>query len=250
MATGQDLIDAARRHLGEPYSTDPGRDDPDSGHKDCSGLISAAYLTATGRPLGANVSVTIFALCSAEGLEISFDEAVGIVGAVLLIPTDPLRGWGPNGHIGFSDGAGGTVEATLPRVAALSATFQPWGPRACLLPGIDYGRTPAPEEIDMKSMLIHAPGSFATAVYDPANHTKTLLRSAAVLEGLKAIAPRTGLIVDGPDNGVFEVSQEFWDSAVTLVPSGETGEPCPDCPPGIQDASNDALIGELNRRMK
>lgn len=250
MTTGQELVDAARRFVGEPYSTDQGRDDPNSGFKDCSGLIAASYLVATGRPLGQNISVTIYALCCAEGLEIGFDEALGIPGAVLLIPEDPMRGWGPNGHIGFSDGQGGTVEATPPRVAELSASFQPWGPRACLLPGIDYGRTPVPEEIEMKSMLIHAPKSFATAVYDPANHTKTMVRSAAVLEGLKAIAPRTGLMVDGPDNGAFEVSQEFWDSAVTLVAAGEKGEPCPDCPPGVDSASNEALIQELNRRMR
>lgn len=138
MATGQDLINAACRFLGEPYSTAPGRDNPDSGFKDCSGLIAASYLVATGRPLGANVSVTIYDLAVRNGLWVSFEEARRIPGACLLMPEDPYQGWGPAGHIGFSDGNGGTVEATPPRVQRLSINYQSWGSNACLLPGIDY----------------------------------------------------------------------------------------------------------------
>ena len=141
MATGQDLVDAAATFLGQPYSTDPGRDDPDSSHKDCSGLIAAAYRLATGDTLGANVSVTIFDLAQRHGLEISREEAESIPGACFLSPGNPYEGWGPAGHIGFSDGRGGTVEATPPRVQRLRSTHQPWGERACLLPGIDYGLT-------------------------------------------------------------------------------------------------------------
>jgi cell wall-associated NlpC family hydrolase len=140
VATGQELIDAALRFLGQPYSTAPGRDDPNGGHKDCSGLIAAAYLVATGQPLGANVSVTIFDLAAKQGLEISREEAFATPGACLLMPEDPYQGWGPAGHIGFSTGDGFTVEATPPRVQRLPNTHQPWGTRACLLPGIDYGR--------------------------------------------------------------------------------------------------------------
>lgn len=140
MASGQNLVDAARQFLGEPYSTAPGRTSPSSGYKDCSGLIAASYEVATGMQLGAYVSVTIYDLCVGTwGLWVSRDQARSIPGACLLIPEDPYQGWGSNGHIGFSDGHGGTVEATPPRVQALPMSYQPWGWNACLLPGVYYG---------------------------------------------------------------------------------------------------------------
>ena len=139
MTTGDDLVLAAVSFIGQPYSTAAGRDNPASGHKDCSGLVAASYKLATGNDLGATVSSTIFALCAGQGLEISREEAFETPGTVLLMPEDPAQGLGNKGHIGFSDGNGGTVEATPSRVQRLSNRFQPWGPRACKLPGIDYG---------------------------------------------------------------------------------------------------------------
>lgn len=137
-ATGQGLIAAARTFLGEPYSTGGGRTSTTSGYKDCSGLIVAAYKLATGKDLGASTSSSIYKLCADQGLGISFDRAKGIAGACLLMPEDPMMGIGSEGHIGFSDGSGGTVEATPPRVQALSLNYQKWGSHAALLPGIQY----------------------------------------------------------------------------------------------------------------
>jgi hypothetical protein len=221
MATGQDLIDAAVTFLGEPYSTAPGRDDPTSGHKDCSGLIAASYAVATGEELGANVSVTIFDLCAKQGLEISLEDAVHTAGACLLKPDDPYVGWGPAGHIAFADGNGGTVEATPPRVQRLPLRYNaPWSWRACLLPGIDYGRTPPPttppEDTDMRSLLIHKPGEAIVYVYDAANGTKTKVASIAVLNGMKFLAGKTGLDVSGPDNGTYEADPAFIDGLPTI----------------------------------
>lgn len=149
MITNHQLVEAARTFIGQPYSTDPGRDDPDSGHKDCSGLIAASYELAyrnigiEGERLGANISVTIFDLAARHGLVISYYEALGIEGACLLRPEDPYQGWGPKGHIAFSDGYGGTVEATPPRVQALSVDYNaPWSSMACLLPNVNYGQNP------------------------------------------------------------------------------------------------------------
>jgi len=140
MTTGDDLICAAVSFVGEPDSTEnPGRFLVDSGFKDCSGLIAASYRLATGIDLGATVSSSIFALCASRGLEIDRDEAFATPGTVLLIPENPADGVGSAGHIGFSDGHGGTVEATPPRVQRLGNRFQTWGPRACKLPGINYG---------------------------------------------------------------------------------------------------------------
>lgn len=138
--SGQDIVDAAATFLGQPYSTAPGRDDPASGHKDCSGLVVAAYKVVTGDSLGATVSSSIFHLCVSLGLGISREEAFATPGALLLKPENPLDGIGPLGHIAISDGRGGTVEATPPRVQRLPLSYNaPWSSQACLLPGIDYG---------------------------------------------------------------------------------------------------------------
>jgi hypothetical protein len=145
VTTGVDLVNAAARFGGEPYNIAAGRDSPTSGHKDCSGLIVAAYRVATGSDLRANVSSTIFALCARQGLEITLEEARATAGACLLLPDDPLLGEGSKGHIGFSDGEGGTVEATPPRVQRLDISFQRWGPRACKLPDIDYEEDAMPK---------------------------------------------------------------------------------------------------------
>ena len=161
MNTGADLIAAATSFLGQRYDCGPGRDDPATDWKDCSGLIAASYLLATGQPLGANLSSTIFDLAARQGLEITREEADGIAGACYLVPEDPSLGHGPNGHIGFSDGAGGTVEATPPMVKRLPNRHQPWGPRACLLPGIDYTNgghgtavaSPQPTELNMECLV-------------------------------------------------------------------------------------------------
>lgn len=152
MTTGQNLIDAARVFLGEPYSTGPGRTSPTSGYKDCSGLVAAAYEVATGRLLGADVSVTIYDLCVSQGLWIPREFAHDIAGTCVFMPEDPYQGWGSAGHIGFSDGFGGTVEATPPMVQNLPFNYQPWGSNACMLPGINYdnyGHGSDDEEDDM-----------------------------------------------------------------------------------------------------
>lgn len=139
MGTGRDLFNSACTFLGEPYSTAPGRTSPTSGYKDCSGLVAAAYEITQGYELGAYVSVTIYAQSERQGLAIPFDYARNIVGACILKPENPYLGWGSAGHIAISDGAGGTCEATPPRVQRLSLAYNwPWSTHACLLPGLDY----------------------------------------------------------------------------------------------------------------
>lgn len=147
---GSDLVFHALGFLGQPYSTLPGRTSPTSGHKDCSGLVAAAYELTTGEELGVYVTVTIFDRARREGLVIPREDALGIPGSCLLMPDNPILGWGPLGHIGFATGDGHTVEATPPRVQRLPVGYQPWGPLACLLPGIDYGQhVPEWSEDDM-----------------------------------------------------------------------------------------------------
>jgi hypothetical protein len=168
VTTGNDLVGVARTFLGEPYSTGPGRADPNSGYKDCSGLIAATYLVATGQHLGADVSVTIYDLCVSQGLWCSFDQAASTPGACLLMPEDPYQGWGPNGHIGFSTGNGGTVEATPPRVQELPLHYQNWGSNACLLPGIAYY---GEDEDDMpKGFFVRLKGTPFTYLISPGGY--------------------------------------------------------------------------------
>jgi cell wall-associated NlpC family hydrolase len=140
-ATGQGLLDAAATFLGERYNQGPQRCSPTSGYKDCSGLIVASFAVATGGNLGATVSSSIWKLCADAGLGISRADAFNIPGACLLMPDDPMKGAGNDGHIGFSDGNGGTIEATGSSVQKLPNNYQRWGKEACLLPFIAYSRS-------------------------------------------------------------------------------------------------------------
>jgi hypothetical protein len=230
MATGQDLINAACSFLGQRYSTAPGRDDPLSDHKDCSGLIAASYLVATGQPLGANVSVTIYDLAVRNGLAISREQALVTAGACLLIPDDPYRGWGPNGHIGFSDGAGGTVEATPPRVQRLDATYQPWGPAACLLPGIDYDGSTESEEDEV--LYITKQSDPSVGIWAADGTWKRHIR----------IDEWNFIAYVSPDKAqVVEVSDDWWDSLPVAGAVNAAG------PEASTEAIRKVVREELNR---
>lgn len=257
MTTGQELVDAAATFLGQPYSTAPGRTSPTSGHKDCSGLIAAAYQVATGTHLGADVSVTIWKQSADQGLAISREEALTIAGACLLIPANPLDGWGPNGHIGFSTGDGHTIEATPPRVQRLPVTRQPWGPNACLLPGIDYtnrGTAPQPQEDPL--MWI------ALAVFLDGIHVFMCSGSTIRYEmdrsnpqapyGIPKAALDTGLRIERlDDKPAFDGNGTAWDALVRETENAQirpTVTTVPgDCPPSLDTASLAQLYQALGR---
>jgi cell wall-associated NlpC family hydrolase len=244
VTTGADLVAAAEAFLGQPYSTNPGRDDPTSGHKDCSGLIAASYLAATGQPLGANVSVSIFDLCANQGLEIPYGDAVGIAGACLLIPENPYQGWGSNGHIGFADGQGGTVEATPPRVQRLPIRFQPWGRRACLLPGIDYGFGPPAITLQEDDVLFRATTNSA----DGAVLAGVIYASASTRFLRIDAPPANAVICDVPGDDLAAVRAEML--AVNQAAQAALGRlPAQPCPPSLTDASSDDLLEALARRL-
>lgn len=152
MASGRAFYDACCSFEGEPYSTDGGRTDPNSGYKDCSGLVAAGFEVVQGHELGAYVSTTIFEQSVNAGLEIPLMAAENIVGALIFKPENPFEGWGANGHIAVSDGYGGTIEATPPRVQRLPLSYNaPWSSRAAYAIELDYsnygegGAEPAPK---------------------------------------------------------------------------------------------------------
>lgn len=76
----------------------------------------------------------------------------------------------------------------------------------------------APEEdLEMRSMLIHKPGNFDIYVYDPANGTKTKVANNQVLQGMKFLAPKTGLDIGGPHSGAYETDAAFLDGLVEIT---------------------------------
>lgn len=247
MSTGIDLVHAAEQFIGEPYSTAPGRTSPTSGHKDCSGLIVAAYELVTGEYLGANVSSTIFAI----GIEIPVDDAFGIAGACLLKPENPALGIGAAGHIAFSYGDRmSTVEATPPHVGRYPLHRNaPWSSRACLLPDIDYSNgghgTPTPQRKVTDQMIyadpqahvaLHMQGNVIAAEFvgDPDEYG--IPRSAVTYANETGIPLRavSGLLLEK-----FRKADRIALTApvVTTVPG--------DCPPGLDTATPRELLDKL-----
>lgn len=265
MTAGINLVDRAATFVGQRYSTDPGRDNPDSSHKDCSGLIAASYLAETGNYLGANVSVTIYDLCMNIGQWIHRDDAKWIAGSCLLMPEDPYKGWGPLGHIGFSDGSGGTVEATPPRVQRLSFDYQPWGSNACLLPGIDYsnaghGGGTAAEELfkEIEMFLVRNtdlpednPNNWflITAMGVSPNIPHERVWNMAAYQGFETKAMTGGEIFALAVDLVSQRSQFVSEMKAAGVGGSTVVEKPVLVPADVTTLSNQALIDELERRI-
>jgi Putative peptidoglycan binding domain len=121
MATGQDLIDLAASHVGEEYilGANAPKDNPEwTGPWDCAEFTSWVVFQASGRLYGCTRDDDPPASADAYtgawqhdaqrlGNIISLERAIRTPGAAVLRYPKP----GAHGHIVFSDGAGGTVEA-------------------------------------------------------------------------------------------------------------------------------------------
>lgn len=146
MVTGVQLVAAARTFEGEPYRQwNPGRCDPHSGFKDCSGDVVAAFalLGVYGIP---TVSSTISSWCYDNGGLIPITQALHEPGCVLVRGDNLGReGWGNNGHIAITVGDG--VNLTEARNSRVGVVFDPYYGRqwdgAYHLPGVDYANHPA-----------------------------------------------------------------------------------------------------------
>jgi hypothetical protein len=198
MASGRDLYNCCCLFEGQPYSILPGRTDPNSGHKDCSGLVAAGFQVCTGYELGAYVSTTIFNQSVRAGLEIPLWVAENIVGTLIFKPEDPERGWGSDGHIAVSDGYGGTIEATPPRVQRLPLSYNaPWSNRAVYAIDLDYsnygeGSSSAPPSVTKEEDVMYI------AVGDA-----VMGRVAAVMDG----GYRLGELFAGPVNVEYGIPE-------------------------------------------
>lgn len=117
--TGLDLLHAAYTFHGQPYSTAPGRTQPSSGWKDCSGLWYAAFLLLGITP-GGSVSTTeeLWAI-STGGRYVTKEYAMSTPGVGCSI-----WGTGARGHIGCSVGDGRVFET--PSAEGHSAGWSPF----------------------------------------------------------------------------------------------------------------------------
>lgn len=95
-----------------------------------------------------------------------------------------------------------------------------WDPEewAWILSKLNKPEPTPPQEVEMRSMLIHKPGDLTIYVYDPASGTKAKIANSAVFDGMKFLAGKTGLDVGGPHNGVYEVNADFLDGLIEIAP--------------------------------
>lgn len=149
MVTGIEVRDSARSFEGEPYRQDnPGRYLPDSGFKDCSGDVVAAFarLGIQGVP---TVSSTQARWCFENGGLISVELALATPGCLLSRGANfGMEGYGNDGHSAIT--IGDKVNVTEARGSAYgvlmdSALGRQWDagylfPRSL----VDYAEHPAP----------------------------------------------------------------------------------------------------------
>lgn len=141
--TGQDIVELARHHLGEPYAYGaraPLTDPEYQGPWDCAEFASWCVYQTYQLRFGLTVYGDPYSGAWIEhgrrrAAEIRPALAQSLAGAFFLRAPQPGR----PGHVAISDGQGGTVEA-LNRskgVVLGTALGRHWD-AACLLPGVRY----------------------------------------------------------------------------------------------------------------
>jgi len=151
MATGREILELARKHLGEPYvfgARAPLKNPDWTGPWDCAEFASwclyqAAVIIYGARPdndpLLADPYTGFWSEQSLLGdARIAVADAAAIAGSFVLRIPSRLH----TGHIAISDGRGGTVEAhsTVRGVVTDEISGRRWD-TGILVPGIDYFRS-------------------------------------------------------------------------------------------------------------
>ncbi len=152
--TGDAIVETALDHLGEPYilgARAPMANAKWKGPWDCAEFVSWCVFQTTGILFGTKPrtdpvladAFTGFWFDQAReaGAVIPVEAAVGVVGAILLRAPAPQA----IGHIAFSDGDGGTIEAfnKTRGVIRSKATGRRWDV-GVLVPGVSYFQSDAP----------------------------------------------------------------------------------------------------------
>lgn len=157
-------------------------------------------------PGGANTTAQ-WAWVQSTGEVIPFDEAYWIPGAGLIMPNDPSQGWGDAGHTGLSDGNGGTVEATPPRVQRLSINYQHWSPYGLLYPGIDY--TAFGHAFKPYGSIV-GPTPVGPPIYRPgATYSQTQNSTDPYVGVIQQFLINIGLLAPTDSDGISNVDSDF-----------------------------------------
>lgn len=221
-ATGDDVLELARGHIGEPYvlgARAPMTNANWRGPWDCAEFASWCVYQASGvlygvkprlDPIRADAYTGYWAEQSREdGATIPVEEAAGITGACLLrVPSS-----GRTGHIAICDGSGGTIEAHSTNTGVIQhrVSGRRWD-FGVLVPGVRYFMADEPVEVIRPSRVLRL--------------TDPMMRGPRVRQLQEALASR-GFAVGSAD-GIYGPQTE---SAVLefqarhgLVPDGEVGD--------------------------
>jgi N-acetylmuramoyl-L-alanine amidase len=178
-ATGDAVLTLARLHVGEPYilgARAPMANAAWKGPWDCAEFVSWCVYQSTGvlfgtRPLNDPVLADAYTGYWAEQAQaadalIDVQAAANIPGAIVLRRPAP----GQIGHIVFSDGKGGTLEAHSKKLGVIAGTLsgRRWD-TGILVPGIHYYRSD--KEIVLKPVAS-----------EPLRVTQPLMRGERVLK--------------------------------------------------------------------
>lgn len=218
-----DLLEVARKHIGEAYVLGARAPMANSGWKgpwDCAEFVSwchyqyARILFGTrprDDPMRADAYTGYWAeQAMATRCTIPWEEAASIPGAVLL--RKPAAGI--NGHIVFADGSGGTVEAHSARrgVTQDKISGRRWD-YGILVPGIEYFRA------DTALAEVRTP-AFVLRVTRPLMRGPNIEEVQTRLEGL---GYPVGAI-DGKYGPQTAYAVELFQAAKGLVADGEVGD--------------------------
>jgi len=223
MATGHELVELARKHVGERYVNVlvPKNNPRWTGPWDCAEFASWCVYQVTGQLYGCIDDRADPATAEAytggwrndakaKGTIIAWDRAASIEGAfVLRYPSAP----GAMGHIAMCDGRGGTVEAhsTARGVVADRVTGRRWD-AGILVPGVTYD-TAAP------AVVVAPP---ASVVYRLTAPPMTGPKVKEIQERLQALGFNPGP-VDSEFGPLTHAAVAAFQHVRSLVPDGEVG---------------------------
>lgn len=172
MFEGREVLDIARNHLGQRYVfgaraqlSNPAYRGPWDCAEFCTWVVYQAYqitfgTTASGDPFsGAWIDQA-----RAQDSVLSLEEAVRTPGAILL-RTPVHTGVG---HVAFSDGEGGTVEARGARYGVVEAGVYEPGRKwdlGCQIPGVRYTMNPALPAAPAPGVLVTLTHPFTRGAY-------------------------------------------------------------------------------------
>ena len=161
MFEGHDVLDIARQHVGERYVfgaraelSNPEYRGPWDCAEFCTWTVYQAYRVVFGTSsAGDPFSGAWIDQARAQDCTLTVEEAVRTPGAILLrLPVHTGVG-----HVAFSDGEGGTVEARGTRYGVVEAGVYEPGRKwdlGCYIPGVRYAANPAAPRAPASNVMV------------------------------------------------------------------------------------------------